>query len=133
MPEFMCEVLTPYRRFFSGNASSVTFATDDGEMQVLANHEPIVAPVHVGVLRIVGPDLRRSAAVTEGFIRVTKGKVDIFVDAAEWPEEIDRERAERALGRAFKRISTETHDWLIESSRRAVARAYNRIKVAGLA
>ena len=45
-------------------------------------------------------------------------------------EEIDRERAEAALGRATKRISSETLAWRIEASRRAAARAQNRIAVA---
>lgn len=133
MPVFNCEVLTPNRRFFSGPVSAVTLTTEDGEIQFLAGHEPLVAPVHVGVLKLAGPDFHRVAAVTEGFVRLARGRVDIFVDAAEWPEEIDRDRAERALGRAFKRISAETQDWLIASSKHAVARAYNRMKVAGLA
>ena len=57
--------------------------------------------------------------------------MDLFVDAAEWPEEIDRERAESALGRAAKRLATETLAWRIEASRRAAARAHNRIGVPG--
>ena len=127
--EFACEVLTPYRRFFSGKVSSVAFTTVDGEMEILADHEPIVAPVRVGVLRIRGPQIDKVAAVSEGFVRSRRGKVDLFVEAAEWPEEIDRERAEQALGRATKRLATETLSWKIDESRRAAARAQNRLAV----
>ena len=130
MPEFNCEILTPYRRFYSGKAESVTFVTHDGQVEVLANHESLVAPVRIGQLRLVVGGKARTAAVTEGFARVKAGKVDLFVDAAEWPEEIDRERAEKALGRATKRLATETLAWRVEASARAAARAHNRIAVA---
>jgi F-type H+-transporting ATPase subunit epsilon len=129
MPEFACEILTPYRRFYNGRAESVTFVTHDGQIEILANHESLVAPVRVGQLRLVVGGKVRRAAITEGFARVKGGRIDLFVDAAEWPEEIDRERAERALGRATKRLATETLAWRIEASRHAAARAQNRLAV----
>jgi F-type H+-transporting ATPase subunit epsilon len=130
MSEFACEILTPYRRFYSGRAESITFVTHDGQIQILAGHDSIVAPVLIGQLRLVVGGKVRNAAITEGFAKVKEGRVDLFVDAAEWPEEIDRERAEAALGRAAKRISTETLAWRIEASKKAAARAKNRIAVA---
>ena len=130
MPEFNCEILTPYRRFYAGKAESVTFVTHDGQIEILAGHESLVAPVRIGQLRLVQGGKVRRAAITEGFARVKAGKIDLFVDAAEWPEEIDLERAESALGRATKRLATETLAWRIVSSRRAAARAHNRIAVS---
>jgi F-type H+-transporting ATPase subunit epsilon len=130
MPEFSCDILTPYRRFYSGKAESATFVMHDGQVQVLAGHDSFVAPVRIGQLRLVVEGKVRMAAITEGFARVKEGRVDLFVDAAEWPEEIDRERAERALGRATKRLASETLAWRIDASRRAAARAQNRIAVA---
>ena len=130
MPVFTCEILTPYRRFYSGRAESITFVTYEGQIQILAGHESLVAPVRIGQLKLVVDGKVRKASVSEGFAKVTEGRVDLFVDAAEWPEEIDRERAERALGRAAKRIASETLAWRVEASRRAAARAQNRIAVA---
>jgi len=127
MPEFECEILTPYRRFYEGKASSVTFVTHDGQIEILASHESLVAPVRVGQLRLVVNGEVKKAALTEGFARVKGGRVDLFVDAAEWPEEIDRERAEKALGRATKRLATDAEPWRVEASKRAVARAHNRL------
>jgi F-type H+-transporting ATPase subunit epsilon len=130
MPEFACEILTPYRRFYSGKAESLTFVTHDGQIEILAGHESLVAPVRIGQLRLVIDGKVRRAAITEGFARVKPNKVDLFVDAAEWPEDIDRERAASALGRAAKRLATEVLAWRIEASKRAAARAHNRIAVA---
>ncbi len=131
MPDFAFELLTPSRRLFSGKASSISFATADGEIEILAGHEPLVAPLRVGALRIRGPGLDRVAAVTEGFARIRQGRVELFADAAEWPEEIDRERAERALGRAEKRLAEDPQPWLRASSELAAERARNRIRIAG--
>jgi F-type H+-transporting ATPase subunit epsilon len=130
MPTFNCEILTPYRRFYNGKAESVTFLTHDGQIEILANHESLVAPVRIGQLRLVVDGKVRRAAVTEGFARVKGSSIDLFVDAAEWPEEIDRARAEQAFGRAMKRIASETMPWRIEASRKAAARAQNRLAVA---
>jgi len=130
MPEFNCEILTPYRRFYDGKAESVTFVTHDGQIEILAGHESLVAPVRIGQLRLVVDGTIKRAAITEGFARVKAGKIDLFVDAADWPEEIDRERAEKALGRAAKRLATETLAWRVEASKRAAARAHNRIAVS---
>jgi F-type H+-transporting ATPase subunit epsilon len=129
--DFACEILTPYRRFFTGKVESAIFTTHDGRIEVLAHHESLVAPVKIGQLKLIVGGKVRKAAVTEGFARVKQGRIDLFVDAAEWPEEIDRERAERALGRAMKRLSGETLAWRVESSKRAIARAQNRLAVAG--
>jgi F-type H+-transporting ATPase subunit epsilon len=130
MANFTCEILTPYRRFYSGKAESVTFVTHDGQIEVLAGHEGLVAPVRIGQVRLVAEGGAKRAAVTEGFARVRGDRIDLFVDAAEWPEEIDRERAEQALGRATKRLAEETLPWKIDESRRAAARAQNRLAVA---
>jgi F-type H+-transporting ATPase subunit epsilon len=130
MPDFACEILTPYRRFFTGRAEAITFTTFDGQVEVLAGHDSFVAPVRIGQLKLaIGGSVKR-AAVTEGFARVKDGRVDLYVDAAEWSEEIDRKRAEQALGRATERLAAETLAWRIASSRMAAARARNRIAVA---
>ena len=100
------------------------------QIEILAGHESLVATVRIGQLRLVIDGKIRRAAITEGFARVKPGRVDLFVDAAEWPEEIDRERAESALGRAATRLATEALSWRIEASKRAAARAHNRIAVA---
>ncbi len=129
--DFACEILTPYRRFFSGKIESATFTTHDGRIEILAHHDSLVAPVKVGQLRLVVGGKERKASVSDGFARVKSGKIDLFVGAAEWPEEIDRERAERALGRAMKRLAGEMLAWRIEASKLAIARAQNRLALAG--
>ncbi|HET7839021.1 MAG TPA: ATP synthase F1 subunit epsilon [Rectinemataceae bacterium] len=135
MATMHCEVLTPYRHFYAGEVESVLFVTHDGEIEILPAHEPMVASVGIGILRIRAEGIDRRAALSDGFVRVKTGRVDIFVDAAEWPEEVELERAQAALERAEKRLAedTEAQAWQVAASRRAAARARNRIAVAAWA
>jgi F-type H+-transporting ATPase subunit epsilon len=121
------EILSPSRRLIAEDAESILFETWDGEMQVLAGHEPLVVPVRPCVARIVSVGGRPLAALSEGFVTITPEKVEVFADSAEWPEEIDRARAESALERAEARLGEETLPWMIARSKAAVARARARI------
>jgi len=130
---FKLAILTPYRLLYSASAESVRFVTNDGWIEILAGHEPFVAPVAIGAVRIRGPEGERVAAVSEGVATIRPDRVELLLDAAEWPEEIDAPRAAAALERARKRLETETMPWEIERSRAAAARASNRVAIAALA
>lgn len=133
MAEFTCEIVTPHRSFFLGKLESIIFSTYDGEYEVLAGHDAVVAPVVSGVARLKGPGLDKYAAFSEGFATVNGNKVDILVDAAEWPEEIDRRRAERALERAEKRLKERTMAWEMPRAIASRDRAKARLKAIELA
>jgi F-type H+-transporting ATPase subunit epsilon len=91
---FPFEVHTPYRRFFADRIETLIIALTDGEIGVYANHSAFTAPVVTCVMRIKDREGRwRSAFTTEGILEVKEHKTVLMVDAAEWPEEIDRHRA----------------------------------------
>jgi F-type H+-transporting ATPase subunit epsilon len=98
---FRFEVHTPYRRFFADQIEALTITLSDGEAGVYANHSAFTAPVVTCVMRIKDQEgLWRDAFTTEGILEVKEHKTVLMVDAAEWPEEIDRQRAEEAKRRA---------------------------------
>jgi F-type H+-transporting ATPase subunit epsilon len=71
----------------------------------------------------------RRLAVSAGFLEVKKDEVDLFVDAAEFEEEIDLARAKDAQERALARISEKAEGTDVERAKGALKRALNRIKV----
>ena len=76
----------------------------------------------------------RYLAVTGGFAEVRNDKVVILADAAEQPEEIDRERAERARQRAEQRLSGRSQDAVdFARAAAALARALARLQVSSRA
>ncbi len=127
MATFFLEVLTPERKFFSGEAECVIFKSSDGEMGVLAQHAPTVSAVSVGPLRINAQGKWIEAVVTEGFAKIMPDKVVILTDTAEYPEEIDINRAKAAKQRAEERLQKKLSQLEYMRSKTALARAMARL------
>jgi len=131
MATFTLEVLTPFGRFNVGPQVSAIFMTSEGEMEILAGHEPMVAAIEPGILRVRGESGSWVAAVGEGFVRIKETATTILVDSAEAGSEINAERARAALQRAQERLDSDTPAWIRAQSKKAVARAIARIKASG--
>lgn len=129
MATFFLEVITPERKFFSGEAESVIFRSVDGEMGVLASHAPTVAAVNVGPLRINAQGKSIEALVTDGFAKIMPDKVVILTDTAEYPEEIDINRAKAAKQRAEERLQKQLSQLEYMRSKAALSRAMARLKI----
>ncbi len=129
MPTFFLEVLTPERKFFSAEAEEVIFRTVDGEMGVLAKHAPTVVAVDVGPIKIKAEGKWIEALVTEGFAEIMPDKVVILTDTAEYPEEIDFNRAKAAKERAEERLQKQLSQIEYVRSKTALARAMARMKM----
>lgn len=127
---FYLEVVTPERMFFSGDVEMVVLKTPDGEIGILANHEPVVAAVSVGPLRIKKDGEWLDAVINEGFMEVKQDKAIILADTAEWPHEIDKNRAEEARKRAEARLHRKLSYIEHIRSEAALARALARLNVS---
>ena len=98
---FFLEVHTPYRLFYSNQVQAIALTLIDGEAAVYANHVPFTAPVVPCLLRIKNKEGKWETAFTaEGILEVKKGKTILVSDVAEWPAEIDCERAKAAKKKA---------------------------------
>jgi F-type H+-transporting ATPase subunit epsilon len=129
MSTFYLEVITPERKFFSGEAEGIVFRTVDGEIGVLAKHAPTVVAVSVGPLKINADGKWIEAVVTEGFAKIMPDKVVLLTDTAEYPEEIDINRAKAAKQRAEERLHRQLNRLEYMRSKAALARAMARLKV----
>jgi len=128
---FRFEVFTPYRLFFADMVESICMTLVDGEIGVLANHCPITAPVVTGILRIKNKDgIVRNAFISSGILEVTEIKTVLMVDTAEWPEEIDTERAAAAGQEARKDLETAMLKFEFDKAKDKIRRSDFRIKVA---
>jgi len=126
---FIFEVHTPYRLFYSGEVEAVILTLIDGEVAVYAGHAPFTAPVMPCILRIKDKDGNWASAFTaEGILEVKSHKNVLISDAAEWPDEIDYERAKKAMEQAEKTLADETLVFKKESVVYSLHRARMRIK-----
>lgn len=127
---FKLEIHTPHRLFFSGDVECFIATLADGEIGVYAGRSPFTAPLMTCGLRIKGEDgVWKEAAVTTGIVEVTRAGAIVLASSAEWPEEIDRERAEEAIKRAEERLD-ETHlKFETVRAQSSYERATNRLSV----
>jgi F-type H+-transporting ATPase subunit epsilon len=126
------ELATPMRLVVAETVEEVVIPGSQGYFGVLPGHAPLLATLGIGELTYrVGRD-ERHVALAGGFAEVRNDKVILLADVAETPEDIDRERAERAKERAERRLSGRSQED-IDYTRAmcALARALTRLQVAG--
>ena len=128
---FDIEIITPDRIFHKGEATMIEFNTAAGEIGVYKNHIPLTTVLAPGVVTIHkdGED-NVIAAVHSGFAEVLPDKVTFLAEVAEWPEEIDVERAMAAKARAEERLANKTEAIDVQRAELALRRALVRIDIA---
>ena len=129
MGQFNLTIVTPERSFFSDDVDMVIVNALEGEMAVLKNRLPIITPLKTGKIRIFTDNKERVAAVVDGYISVGTYSTIVVTNAAEWPEEIDVERALEAKRQAEERLKRDKGKDVIQAQL-ALRRALNRIEVS---
>ncbi|MGI6776778.1 MAG: ATP synthase F1 subunit epsilon [Acetivibrionales bacterium] len=126
---FHIEIVTPERLFYSGDVEMIVLTTPDGQMGVLHGHIPMVVAVAVGPMKMLQNGAWKTAFLSEGFMQVRQERTIILVDTAEWPHEIDENRAIAAKERAEERLRNKTSHKEYIQSQAALTRAIERLKV----
>ena len=126
------EVATPTRLVVSELVDEVVAPGSLGYFGVLPGHAPFLTTLGVGELMYRMGREERYLAVSGGFAEVRNDKVIVLADAAEFPQEIDVARAERARARAEQRLQGRGTETEVDYQRagRALARAQTRLAVA---
>lgn len=133
MTSFHLQIFTPDRLFFDGETENLIVRTTVGDKGILARHEPYVAALPIGKLKIKLNGEFRTAAVSEGVVKVSKDKTVILTQSCEWADEIDVERANAAKAEAEQRMQSlqkEDKDYLVAEYK--LKRAINRLETSKL-
>ncbi|MGB7982245.1 MAG: F0F1 ATP synthase subunit epsilon [Candidatus Nanopelagicales bacterium] len=100
MAELSVSLVAMDRPVWEGQARMVVATTPEGEIGILPGHEPMLALLTDGAVRIEPVEGQKVGAVVHGgFFSVASNKVAILAETAELDSEIDIERAQRALDR----------------------------------
>ncbi len=97
-----CEIVSQDRLVYEGDADIVMAPGALGEMGILPGHAPLLSSLEMGVIRVKTEDKEEVFTVTGGFIEVQPDIVTVMADAAENVDDIDVDRAEKAMERASK-------------------------------
>ena len=101
-----------------------------GQYGILAGHSNMISAVVPGVLSYRAPGKEwRTAAVSEGMVKVEGNDILVLVDSAEYPEEIDAKRAQRAADEAKEAILQKRSVREYRTAQANLARAITRLRV----
>jgi F-type H+-transporting ATPase subunit epsilon len=131
---FQLDVVTPDRTVLSEQVVSLIAPGVEGYLGVLAGHAPLVTELETGAVTYRTPEGdEKKLAVSGGFLEVGRDRTTILADTAERVDEIDLERARRALERAREAYShVEGFDEAkLNEIQTSLKRAMNRVKLAG--
>ncbi|MBR0599180.1 ATP synthase F1 subunit epsilon [Sinanaerobacter chloroacetimidivorans] len=127
----LLEVITPSKLFYKGEVELVIVRTLTGDEGFMAGHTWAVKLLDAGELWIqeAGSKEFKVAALAGGYVDV-KDDVVIFTDAAEWPEDIDLERAKNEKAKAEEWLCHPTNDdYEIARAKIAIAKSLTRMNV----
>ncbi|MBO5245684.1 MAG: ATP synthase F1 subunit epsilon [Eubacterium sp.] len=126
---FQVEIITPDRIFYSGEATMIEFTSVEGDMGVYKDHIPLTTVLAPGIVTITEAQGQKKAAVHSGFAQILGDKVTLLAEIAEWPDEIDWDRAEQAKRRAEERLQAKAENLDIVRAELALRRALVRISL----
>lgn len=127
---FELEVMCPDRSFYHDNVAMVEFNTTEGYIGVYPGHIPLATVLASGIMTIHEEDgTEKQAALHEGFAKITQDKVMILAEIAEWPDEIDVNRAKEAQVRAERRLDGKESGMDIQRAEVALKKALTRISL----
>ena len=129
--KFALKVMCPDRTFFEGEADMVEMNTTEGYIGVYPGHIPIATVLAPGILVIHNDGETKRAALHSGFARISPDNIMILAEVAEWPDEIDLNRAEEARVRAERRLSGTESGIDIKRAEAALKRSLTIISIKG--
>ena len=127
-----CEVVSPERVVYSGEADIVIARGVDGELGIMSHHVPIVTPLEIGELRVKNNDKQEYIAVMGGYLEFRNEKVTVLADVAEMASQIDVSRAEKKREERERELAEarQLSDEALLEVEISLKKALTRIKVA---
>jgi len=123
-------IITPEQIKVDEDANMVIMRCTTGDMGILPGHMAYSAALDYGILRILDDDIERKIAVYGGLASIRNDVLTILTNDAEWPEDIDRARAEADREHAERRIQERTDDIEIQQDQVLLRRALVQIEVS---
>jgi F-type H+-transporting ATPase subunit epsilon len=125
------EIVTPERRVAQLTCDEVRAPGALGGFGIRPSHASFMSALEPGLLTVITGGREEQYSVSGGFLQVDSDRVIVLAEAAERREEIDVERARRALAESTARLRALTEQdptHAIEAAR--VRRAAARIQIA---
>ncbi len=126
---FRLSVVTPERAFFDDEIEMVVLQAQDGELGVQPGHSPALVALREGITRVQQDGGWRWFAASSGYASVLPDGVYMVLQTAEWPEEIDVNRAEHEKEEAEEIMRQKQSMQEYAMTRSMLARAMVRLRL----
>ena len=124
------EIATPERELVCEDVDEVQIPGRAGYVGILPGHAAMLGQLGIGSLTYASAGRQRVIAVSGGFLEVKDDNVRVLADAAERAEDINVERAQRALEKAKRQLADPNSGVEPSVSLEALLRAETRIAAA---
>ncbi len=126
---FRFSVVTPERAFFDDQVEMVVLQAQDGEIGVQPGHSSALVALREGITRVLHDGEWRWFAASSGYASILPDGVYAVLQTAEWPDEIDVNRAIREKEEAEEIMRQKQSMQEYAMTRSMLARAMVRLRV----
>jgi len=128
---YQLTIVTPEQIFYEDEVVSLIAPGSEGYLGVLTDHAPLITALVPGKLTVKDQKNQELFfAISGGFMEVFKNHVTILAHSIEFIDDIDYERAKRALERARQRLRSKEKEIDIPRALAALHRAENRCRLS---
>jgi F-type H+-transporting ATPase subunit epsilon len=127
---FELELVTPERQLIKEQVEEAQIPGKEGYLGVLPGHAPLLTELGTGFMYYVAGGRKKYLSIHGGFAEVLPDRVRVLANACGRAEEIDVERARRALERAQQEMMNSSLGVDPAAALGAMARAQARIDAA---
>jgi F-type H+-transporting ATPase subunit epsilon len=121
------KIVTPDKIFFEGDIDRIICRGVQGDLAVLPGRAPFVTQLEISGARIKNDNESKIVAIAGGYLHVDTDGAKIVSDACEYADEIDLERAKKAMERAQRRLKDHEEDIDVMRAEIALRKAINRL------
>ena len=124
---YLLTIVTPEKIFYEHEVLSLIAPGSEGYLGVLTDHAPLITALVQGKLTVKDDKEQELILATSGgFMEVFKNHVTVLAHSVEFLNDIDYDRAERALERAKQRMKSRDPAVDVARAMAALERAKNR-------
>ena len=124
-------IVAPGREVLTEEIVSLATTEGDGKIEFLANYAPtIIATIPTITTYTTIDGDKKKLFTSSGIVYIKDNIINFCCDSFNFPEEIDRERAEQSLKRAQERLNNKDNNNIdIERAKKAEVRAKARLEL----
>lgn len=128
--KILLEVVTPEKLLLSQEVDEVVAPGSEGDFGVLPGHCHFLSTLRIGELRYKTQETWRYMSILWGYVEVTPARVTVMAEIAEKAEDIDVDRAQKAVEKAEQRLQAGGLPSEVKDAQISLEKARLRKKIA---